>query len=270
MMKTTKQQEIGRKEKEEEIKRLIKSKDRLKQLERLIDLDKIAIGLKKLYPKKGAPSIEVEKSLRILVVQYIQDVSDRQMEDLLIDSLRTKYFCKYTLEEKTPDHSHLGKFRKRLGVENIQKIFDEINSQLSQYGLIGNMFSFIDASSLKAKEQLWKERDEALVNKEKVLNNTVVGKYGKDKEARFGSKGKNKYWYGYKRHVEVDMKKGIIVKVTATPANEADKKGIEIIRPEGKIVYMDKGYDYKDTDELLEELGSEPATIRRKNSKKKR
>lgn len=66
-----------------------------------------------------------------------------------------------------------------------------------------------------------------------------------------------------------DMKKGLITKVTATPANVADKVGIEILRPERKIVYMDKGYDYKDTDELLKRLGSEPATIRKKNSKKK-
>ena len=40
------------------------------------------------------------------------------------------------------------------------------------------------------------------------------------KEARIGCKGKKKYWYGYKKHVSVDMKNGLINKVAVTAANE--------------------------------------------------
>ena len=35
-----------------------------------------------------------------------------------------------------------------------------------------------------------------------------------DKQARIGCKGKNKYWYGFKKHVSVDMQSGLINKVT--------------------------------------------------------
>ena len=31
--------------------------------------------------------------------------------------------------------------------------------------------------------------------------------------------GNNKHWYGYKRHVSVDMQSGLINKVAVTPAN---------------------------------------------------
>ena len=34
-----------------------------------------------------------------------------------------------------------------------------------------------------------------------------------DNQARFECKGKNKHWYGYKRHVSVDMQSGLINKV---------------------------------------------------------
>lgn len=250
------------------IKTLLKSNDRFTLIEGLINFDAIAQTLTHLYPKNGAPSIEVERSLRILIVQYLQDISDREMEDLLLDSLRTKYFCKYDLEEKVPDHSHLSRFRKRLGVETVQSIFNQINDQLNRIGLIGHVFSFIDGSSIKAKEHLWKERDKAIQEGEKLLNNAVVAKHAKDKEARIGSKGKDNFWFGYKRHVEVDMRHGIILNAHVTPANILDHQAIDPIVPENKIVYMDKGYDTKRVDELLESHGSEPATIRMKNSKK--
>lgn len=45
-----------------------------------------------------------------------------------------------------------------------------------------------------SKVALWEERDKAL-------------KEGLDKQARFGCKGKNKFWYGYKRNVAACMKK---------------------------------------------------------------
>ena len=44
-------------------------------------------------------------------------------------------------------------------------------------------------------------------------------KIASDKQARIGCKGKNKYWYGFKKHVSVDMQSGLINKVLITPAN---------------------------------------------------
>ena len=48
-------------------------------------------------------------------------------------------------------------------------------------------------------------------------------KVATDKQARIGCKGKDKYWYGYKRHVSVDMQSGLINKVAITPANTTPK-----------------------------------------------
>ena len=53
---------------------------------------------------------------------------------------------------------------------------------------------------------MWEERDKAIAKKYEEWNNKVVAKVGVDKAARIGCKGKNKFWYGYKRHVSVDMK----------------------------------------------------------------
>jgi len=38
-----------------------------------------------------------------------------------------------------------------------------------------------------------------------VLNNQNIADFATDKEARFGAKSKKKFWFGYKKHVSVDM-----------------------------------------------------------------
>ena len=51
---------------------------------------------------------------------------------------------------------------------------------------MSEVFSFVNASSLLAKAQLWKERDKALKEKYEKLNNEVLPKVAHDKQARIG------------------------------------------------------------------------------------
>lgn len=89
---------------------------------------------------------------------------------------------------------------------------------------------------------LWKERDEAIKKKYEKLNNEVLPKVAHDKQAKIGSKGKDKYWYGYKKHVSIDMQSGLINKVAVTPANTIDSKGLKNVCPDQGAIYADKGY----------------------------
>jgi len=63
-----------------------------------------------------------------------------------------------------------------------------------------------------------------------------------DKEARIGCKGKDKYWYGYKKHIGVDMQSGLINKVAITPGNITDAQGLENVCPDQGAIYADKAY----------------------------
>jgi IS5 family transposase len=67
-------------------------------------------------------------------------------------------------------------------------------------------------------------------------------KVAKDKQAKIGCKGGSKFWYGYKKHVSVDIQSGLINKVAVTPANLTDAKGLALVAPKGGAVYADKGY----------------------------
>ncbi len=63
------------------------------------------------------------------------------------------------------------------------------------------VFSFVDSGEIKVKKERWTERDKAIKEGEGSLNNSNVEKYSADKEARFGCKGKKKFWFGYKKSV---------------------------------------------------------------------
>jgi len=255
---------------EEEIFETVLDKDHVfRKLNKVISWNKIAGNLRKLYRKNGKIGIDVRKGLKCLVMQFWENYSDREMEKALKENFAIKWFCEFGIGEDTPDHSYFGKLRKRIGQKELLKIFEKINLELSSKGITGNVFEVIDASAIVTKTQLWAERDRAIADGEKKLNNKNVTRYAADKDARWGVKGKNKKWFGYKRHVSVDCKSGIILKVSATPANEPDFKEAKHIAGSGKVIFMDKGYDYPEVDEELKKKGSISCAIRKKNNPRK-
>ena len=127
----------------------------------------------------------------------------------------------------------------------------------------------MDASHLIAKASLWEERDEALKQKYEKLNNEVLPKVAHDKQARIGCKGKNKFWYGYKKHVSVDMQSGMINKVGITPANLTDAQGMKHVCPSQGAIYADKGYCTKPAKQAAARKGCHLAAIKKNNMKGK-
>ena len=209
-----------------------------------MDFEKLAVKFRKFYSKHGGDSLGPSKALRILILQFMEDLSDRQMESALQENVAMKLFCGYELTDKTPDHSTFGKTRDRFGTKGMQEIFSHINQQLSRKGLVGKVFSFIDSTAIITKVQTWDERDKAIEQNLTSFNNKTADQVDTktDSQARFGCKGKDKYWFGYKRHVCQDAKAGIITKVAATPANVSDADGYKKVCPDQGMNLMDKAY----------------------------
>ncbi len=59
----------------------------------------------------------------------------------------------------------------------------------------------------------------------------------------FVCKGKKNYWFGYKRHVKVDIRKGFITKTEITSAEVPDSHAFieENMCLDIGMVFMDKG-----------------------------
>ena len=66
---------------------------------------------------------------------------------------------------------------------------------------------------------------------EESLNNGNVKKVSADPQARFGWKGKSKFWVGYKGHIGLDMGSGLIESAALTPVNVSDQADLKSICP---------------------------------------
>lgn len=254
---------------EEMLEELIKPDHAFRKLNAIVNFETLLHPYRTLYSDLGKAGIDIEKGFKALLVQFWEDLSDRQMEKALQENVAIKWFCGFRLMERTPDHSYLGKLRSRIGTANIVKILNEVNEILHSHGLFGNVFTFIDASSIVSKTALWKERDKAIKDGEEKLNNANVASYAADKDARWGAKSKKNIWFGYKRHNAVDMRHGLIKKVTVTPANILDFKVLREVCPPQGMVFMDKLYDCKEADTLLALHNCHAATIRKNTNASK-
>ena len=145
------------------------------------------------------------------------------------------------------------------------EIFNRLRASLKAAGLIREMFTFVDASALVSKLSTWDDRDKAIAKGLEKFNNETASKVAADKQARFGAKGKNKFWYGYKEHASVDMQSGLINKVAATPANVDDAKGLRHVCPDQGAVYADKGYCTAPAQQTLRRKGCHNAAIKKNN-----
>ena len=235
----------------------------------VIDFNKLLFPYSKQCRHVGRNGYGVIALGKALILQWMEDLSDRELERYLQENLSGKYFCGFDLEEKTPTFSTFSVFRKTFGTKKVSELFNKISASLKAAGLVSEIFTFVDASHMIAKGALWEERDKAIANKEEKLNNLNVKKYASDKDARFGAKNKHKYWFGYKRHHAIDMKQGFITKVAATPANVDDGKALKHICPKQGAVVADKGYCTASPQQVIKANGCHDATIKKNNMKSK-
>ncbi len=248
---------------------IVRTDHELRKVSAVVDFGKIArkyIELKTVLGRKG---YGLTVGIQCLFLQFFYDLSDREMENRLRDDISFRWFCGIGLESETPDHTFFCRIRSELGTKRVGQVFKNIMRKADEKGIVRKVFTFADSSAIKAKETTWEQRDKAIQEGEKTLNNENVGKYSADKDARFGSKGKKKFWYGYKRHQSVDMGSGLITKVTVTPANVSDEEGFKHICPEGGMVFADKAYCLKDAQQEMRAHGCHSGAIMKNNMKGK-
>ena len=76
-------------------------------------------------------------------------------------------------------------------------------------------------------------------------------------------------WFGYKRNASIDVKHGLIRKISVTSANTPDFKAVKNVAEGGMVYYMDKGYDYTEVENELQRISSHASTIHKNNNKQK-
>ena len=245
-----------------DLREQVSGKHELWDIDKTINLSALSYRLKDLGSMVGRHGYGIDVGLKCLFLQFLYDLSDRQLEKELRFNIAYKWFCGFTAFEQTPDHSYFGRFRERIGTKRIGKLFKAIVNKAKEKHLVRGVFHFVDATSIVTKNTTWAERDKAIKDGEEALNNDNVKKYSADPQARFGCKGKSKFWFGYKGHIGVDMGSGLIESAALTPANTSDQAGFKSICPrDGQMVFGDKSYCLKPAQIAMKIRGAVSAAI---------
>lgn len=218
---------------------------------------------------RGAKGFGVVTLFQCLLLQFMEDLSDRELQRYLQENNAAKFFCGFGLTDRTPDYSLFTKARSRVGTKRLADLFATLRDQLKAKGWVSDVFTFVDATHLISKAKLWQERDTAIAAGYEKLNNETLPQVAADQDARIGCKGKDKFWYGYKQHTSVDMRSGLIRKVAVTAANVSDASGLKHVCPHGGAVYGDKGYCVSTAQREIARRGCHDGCIKRNNMKGK-
>ncbi len=119
----------------------------LSKINKQVDFSFVNEACKDLYsqdqgrPVKNLPEI----MFRSAIVQYMNNYSDRDMEEAARYNLIVKWFIGIPVEDSSYDHSALGDFRDRLGEKRWKKLFFMILKQIENAGFAKGT-QYVDAT----------------------------------------------------------------------------------------------------------------------------
>ena len=119
-----------------------------RQYIRLLSFNLLKKSLYDLKFQFGADGYGIERLFKCLLLQFMEDLSDRELERYLQENNAAKWFCRFALSEKTPDYSLFTRVRKRIGTKRLSVLFANMRDQLKQAGYMNEVFSFVDATHL--------------------------------------------------------------------------------------------------------------------------
>lgn len=231
----------------------------LRRLDEIVGWERLEKRFRKHYKKFGRDAHNPVMMFKLLILQFLYDLSDRQLEESARDRISFRWFCRIDPVGCPPDYSSFCRFRDRIGPETIKKLFEDIVADASSCGLVVDKLSIVDSTDIKAKVDIFK--------------NDPPGGFsgGPDPDARFGKKSDKKTIHGYKAHMAIDDGSEIITKVEVSPADVHDGKFFPSVHDEcAQSVTADRAYDSEENFSRIRDCGQRPAIIVKKKRGKKR
>jgi transposase, IS5 family len=219
---------------------------RLDQIVRLIDWSRFESSLRSVFPSsEGRPGHCALMLFKSLLLQAWYNLSDYGLEEALDDRLSFRRFVGLSVGEKAPDHTTICRFRERLAqLKLTDRLFECLHEALLTKGLIVKKGTLVDATFV-----------EAAVKRPDQGDDGKGGHSEGDQEARWAMQGKKRF-FGYKGHVGVDMKSGLIRKAKVTPANTYEGDVFcEMVRGDEEWAIADKAYESQKNYDFLREKG---------------
>lgn len=208
----------------------------LMRIAELVDWSAIEALVSEIYARPtGRPSYPPLVMVRALLIQAWYGLSDPGLEEALDDTLSFRRFVGLSLEDAVPDHSTICRFRQEMERRGLsERMFEEVNRQLDERGLMVKRGTLIDATLIEAQAR---RPDYA----------AGAGAKGEvDRDADWTRRGSHSF-FGYKAHVAADADTLVIRKALMTSAKVFDSEVADrLVSGDERAVYADKAYEHKD------------------------
>jgi transposase len=216
----------------------------LRQLDLVLNFERVRSVLAGHYSATGRPSIDPELMLRILLIGYVYGIrSERQLCSEVHLNLAYRWFCRLGLEGVVPDHStfsknRYGRFRES-GIYRV--LFEDVVGQCCSAGLVSGEGFAVDGSLIGRDAGRTRRVESVNAIREGEARSRPVREYLEaldagnpvhPSEARYLSptdpaaawnvkEGRGKF--GYFNNYLIDTDHAVIVDVEATPARLAQE-----------------------------------------------
>jgi transposase len=131
--------------------KLIPSDHLLRKVKKAIDFERFREIVKDSYSETmGRGAEDPVRMIKIGFIQYAYDLSDREVLGQMQVNIAFRYFLDLSLDSSLPTTGLLSQFRKRLGYDRYQRIFDEVVRQAREKGLVKDRLRIKDATHIIA------------------------------------------------------------------------------------------------------------------------
>ena len=208
----------------------------------------------------------------MLILQRLYGISDEALEYQVNDRLSFMRFIGLGLEDKVPDATTVWLFRQKLVEQELAaELFEKFEGYLRKQGYQAEGGQIIDATLIPVPKQRNSREENEVVKSGKIPEDwekKPAKKQQKDCDARWTKKNGISH-YGYKNHINVDVKYKLIRKYAVTSASVHDSKMFgEVLDGEntGDGIWADSAYRGKRREEVIALIGME-SNIHEKGSR---
>src|ERR1700721_3253868 len=96
----------------------------------------------------GRPPIDPVRMLKILFLRYHYRInSDRAVFERTRTDMAFRWFLGMSIKDKIPHHTDCTTFRRRIGAERLEEVFQDLVTQAREHGLVGDRLRLKDATN---------------------------------------------------------------------------------------------------------------------------
>jgi transposase, IS5 family len=266
---------------EDRLRELSAKGDDLERIAALVDFELFRPELERAVPrsdgsKGGRPAFDHVLMFKVLLLQTMHALSDERCEYLIKDRLSFMRFLGLGLADPVPDANTIWTFRealKRAGAVDV--LFARFDATLREAGWLAMGGQIIDASIVAAPKQRNTEAEKAAIKAGQIPEGWA------EKPAKLRQKDRDARWtvkfskakpredgtpqidlavpaFGYRNHISIDRRHGLIRRWTATDAAAHDGARLAEMIDGGNTasgVWADTAYRSAKNEALLAERG---------------